>query len=69
MTCNGVSTNPTIETPQVTIVTNRKHTRHKRLAVILGPTGGALFVILLISVAAIFYVRKRKTEVSYTASK
>ncbi|KAL5794798.1 hypothetical protein ACOSP7_003392 [Xanthoceras sorbifolium] len=67
MTCNDVSSNPSIETPQVTIVTKKKHTRaYNHLPIILGAAGGALFVVLLISLSVFLFVRKR-TEVTHTA--
>ncbi|XWS76097.1 hypothetical protein CRYUN_Cryun01aG0147800 [Craigia yunnanensis] len=66
MACNDVSSNPSIETPQVTIFTNRKHTRHRHLAIILGAAGGAVFALLLFSLLVLLYIKKRKTEATYT---
>ncbi|TXG63986.1 hypothetical protein EZV62_010980 [Acer yangbiense] len=68
MTCNDVSSNPSIETPQVTIVTTNKHTAYNHLPIIIGAAGGALFVLLLISLSVFLFVRKRKTQVTYTAA-
>lgn len=71
MTCNGVSSssNPSIQTPQVTVVTNKKHSKSDHIAIILGATGGALFVLLLVSLAVFLYVRRRATDqVSYTTT-
>ncbi|KAH9784860.1 putative LRR receptor-like serine/threonine-protein kinase [Citrus sinensis] len=71
MTCNGVSSssNPSIQTPQVTVVTNKKHSKSNHIAIILGATGGALFVLLLVSLAVFLYVRRRATDqVSYTTT-
>ncbi|KAK1558298.1 hypothetical protein Q3G72_000851 [Acer saccharum] len=68
MTCNDVSSNPSIETPQVTIVTTKKHTAYNHLPIIIGAAGGALFVLLLISLSVLLFVRKRKTQVTYTAA-
>ncbi|KAK6259774.1 hypothetical protein SCA6_014248 [Theobroma cacao] len=68
MACNDVSSDPSIETPQVTIVTNRKHTRRSHLLIILGATGGALFALLLTSLLLLLYIKKRKTEATYTTS-
>ncbi|XVF72240.1 hypothetical protein PTKIN_Ptkin12aG0104600 [Pterospermum kingtungense] len=67
MACNDAS-NPTIETPQVTILANRKHNQHRYLAIILGAAGGAVFALLLISLLVILYIKKRKTEATYTSS-
>ncbi|XP_016746090.1 probable LRR receptor-like serine/threonine-protein kinase At5g48740 isoform X1 [Gossypium hirsutum] len=68
MTCNDVSSNPSIETPQVTIVTNRKHRAHRHLAIILGAAAGTLFALLLTSLLVLLYINKRKTEATYTTS-
>ncbi|KAK2649246.1 hypothetical protein Ddye_016735 [Dipteronia dyeriana] len=68
MTCNEVSSNPSIETPQVTIITPKKHTAYNHLPIIFGAAGGALFVLLLISLSVFLFVRKRKTQVEYTAA-
>ncbi|XP_022758647.1 probable LRR receptor-like serine/threonine-protein kinase At5g48740 isoform X2 [Durio zibethinus] len=65
MACNDVSSNTSIETPQVTIFTNRKHTQHTHLAIVLGSAGGALFALLLISLLVLLYAKKRKTEATY----
>ncbi|KAE8673096.1 putative LRR receptor-like serine/threonine-protein kinase [Hibiscus syriacus] len=68
MACNDASSNPSNETPQFTIIRNRKHTRHTHLAIILGAAGGAVFALLLISLLVLFYIKKRKTEAAYTTS-
>ncbi|MBA0790998.1 hypothetical protein Gohar_015606 [Gossypium harknessii] len=68
MACNDVSSNPSIETPQVTIVTNKKHGAHRHLAIILGAAGGTLFALLLTSLLVLLYINKRKTEATYTTS-
>ena len=68
MACNDVSSNLSIETPQVTIFTSRKHTPHRHLAIILGAAGGALFALILISLLVLLYIQKRKTEATYTTS-
>ena len=66
--CNDVSPNSSIETPHVTIFTTRKHTRNRHLAIILGAAGGAIFALLLISLLVLLYIKKRKTEATYTRS-
>ncbi|KAK8631099.1 hypothetical protein V6N13_079863 [Hibiscus sabdariffa] len=66
MVCNDVSSNPSIETPQVTIVANKKHKQHRLLAIILGAAGGTLFALLLISLLVLLYINKRKAETTYT---
>ncbi|MBA0822031.1 hypothetical protein Goarm_018851 [Gossypium armourianum] len=68
MACNDVSSNPSMETPQVTIVTNRKHRAHRHLAIILGAAGGTLFALLLTSLLVLLYINKRKTEATYTSA-
>ncbi|XP_062078596.1 probable LRR receptor-like serine/threonine-protein kinase At5g48740 [Humulus lupulus] len=73
MACNDVSSTPSsIETPQVTILNKKQHTSsvYNHLAIILGVTGGALLVLLCISVAIFFYVRNKRSahDVSYAQS-
>ncbi|KAE8659309.1 putative LRR receptor-like serine/threonine-protein kinase [Hibiscus syriacus] len=68
MVCNDVLSNPSIETPQVTIVTDRKHKRHRLLAITLGAAGLTLFALLLVSLLVLLYINKRKGEATYTAS-
>ncbi|KAK8650781.1 hypothetical protein V6N13_140407 [Hibiscus sabdariffa] len=68
MACNDASLNPSNETPQFTIINNRRHAQHRRLAVILGAAGGAVFALLLISLSVLFYVKKRKTEAAYSTN-
>ncbi|MBA0737334.1 hypothetical protein Gogos_010804 [Gossypium gossypioides] len=65
MACNEASSN---ETPKVTVITNRKHTPHTRLAIILGAAGGAVFALLLISSSVFLYINKRETEAADTTS-
>lgn len=70
ITCSDVSSNPSIETPQVTIFTKKKHTGYNHLIIILGVTGVALLVVLLcLSLSMFLYTRRKKTEVAYRASK
>ncbi|KAE8662366.1 putative LRR receptor-like serine/threonine-protein kinase [Hibiscus syriacus] len=66
MVCNDVLSNPSIETPQVTIVTDRKQKWHRLLAITLGAAGGTLFTLLLISLLVLLYINKRKGEATYT---
>ncbi|KAG4188921.1 hypothetical protein ERO13_A08G194800v2 [Gossypium hirsutum] len=65
MACNEASSN---ETPKVTVITNRKHTPHTRLAIILGAAGGSIFALLLISRSVFLYINKRETEAADTTS-
>ncbi|PPS14555.1 hypothetical protein GOBAR_AA06016 [Gossypium barbadense] len=65
MACNEATSN---ETPKVTVITNRKHTPHTRLAIILGAAGGAVFALLLISRSVFLYINKRETEAADTTS-
>ena len=67
MTCNDVSSNPSIETPQVTIFTKKKQSGHNRIAIIAGAAGGAVLA-LIISLAVFLYVKKNRSEVAYTSS-
>lgn len=70
MTCNDFSSNSSIEAPQVTIFTRKKHTGHSHVAVILGAIGGALLALLILaSIFVLLYVKKRRTEVTSMESK
>ncbi|KAF5746322.1 LRR receptor-like serine/threonine-protein kinase [Tripterygium wilfordii] len=64
MTCNDASSNPSIETPQVTIFTERKPTNN-HLAIILGSASGAVFALLIVSLSVFLYTKKRRSEVTY----
>ncbi|KAJ4847595.1 hypothetical protein Tsubulata_013914 [Turnera subulata] len=66
LSCNDVSSNPSIQTPQVTIFTKKKPNKANHMAIILGAIGGALLALLLISLLIFLYIRKERTEVSCT---
>lgn len=68
MTCNDVSSNPSIETPQVTIFPKKKQAGHDHVAIIAGAAGGAILALLFISLAVFFYIKKKTTAVTYTSS-
>ncbi|KAF8394112.1 hypothetical protein HHK36_020317 [Tetracentron sinense] len=66
-TCNDRSDNSSLETPQVTIFTTRKHSGHNRTAIIFGSIGGVIFALLLIALLMFMYRRRRKgTEITST---
>ncbi|KAL6968035.1 hypothetical protein U1Q18_033839 [Sarracenia purpurea var. burkii] len=68
LTCNGVSSNPSIETPEVTVFTKKKHKFHKHLAIVLGAIGGALLTLFIISLSVFLYIRRNKSEaITYKA--
>ena len=67
MTCNDFSSNPSIETPQVTIVTKKKQSGHNHIAIIAGVAGGAVLALIL-SLAVFLYIKKNRSEVTYTSS-
>ncbi|XP_050252879.1 probable LRR receptor-like serine/threonine-protein kinase At5g48740 [Quercus robur] len=67
MTCNDVSSNPSIETPQVTIFTQKKQRGHNHIAIIAGAAGGAVLA-LIISLAVFLYIKKNRSEVTYTST-
>ncbi|CAI0426611.1 unnamed protein product [Linum tenue] len=68
MTCNDASSNPSIETPQVTIFAKKNPENRNHLAIIVGAAGGSLLALLVISVALLFYTRKDRTEVPFEQS-
>ncbi|KAE9460782.1 hypothetical protein C3L33_07307, partial [Rhododendron williamsianum] len=65
--CNGLPKNRSIETPEFTIVTKKKHNVHNHLAIVLGAVGGAILVLLVVSLSVLFYTRRKRPEVTYTA--
>lgn len=67
MTCNGVSSNPSIETPLVTILPQKKHNRYDHIAIIAGAAGGAIFALLFLSIMVFICIKKKRTEVKYTS--
>ncbi|GFZ20133.1 leucine-rich repeat protein kinase family protein [Actinidia rufa] len=66
LTCNGDSRNRSYETPEVTIVTKKKHNVHNHLGVVLGAVGGAVLALFIVSLSVFLYTRRNKTEVTYT---
>lgn len=67
MTCNYVSSNPSIETPQVTIFTKKKQSGHNHIPIIAGAAGGAVLALIL-SLALFLYIKKNRSEVTYKSS-
>ncbi|XP_057965901.1 probable LRR receptor-like serine/threonine-protein kinase At5g48740 isoform X2 [Malania oleifera] len=65
--CNNVSSNPSIETPQVTVVSGKKDNSHNHLAIILGAVSGALLALAFISLSVFLYTRRKRSEVTYNA--
>ncbi|XP_057458612.1 probable LRR receptor-like serine/threonine-protein kinase At5g48740 isoform X2 [Lotus japonicus] len=66
-TCDEASSNPSIETPQVTLVSKKKHNVHSHLAIILGMAGGATLAFLLMYLSVMIYKTRKQHEVSHTA--
>ncbi|KAL2239204.1 probable LRR receptor-like serine/threonine-protein kinase At5g48740 [Sesamum indicum] len=66
LTCNGLSRNPSLETPQVTIFTPRKRKNHSHLAILLGAVGGAVLALFVISFSALLYLKRKRAEKTYT---
>uniref|UniRef100_A0A2N9J102 Protein kinase domain-containing protein n=1 Tax=Fagus sylvatica TaxID=28930 RepID=A0A2N9J102_FAGSY len=67
MSCNDASSNPSIETPQVTIFTKNKHTGHNHIEIIAGAAGGAILALLLMSLVVFLYMKKKRSKVTYTS--
>lgn len=67
MTCNDVSSNPSIETPQVTIFTKKKQSGHNHIPIIAGAAGGAVLALIL-SLVVFLYIKKSRSEVTYKSS-
>ncbi|XP_058198058.1 probable LRR receptor-like serine/threonine-protein kinase At5g48740 [Rhododendron vialii] len=67
LTCNGLPKNRSIETPEFTIVTKKKHNVHNHLAIVLSAVGGAILILLVVSLSVFFYTRRKRPEVTYTA--
>ncbi|XP_050204582.1 probable LRR receptor-like serine/threonine-protein kinase At5g48740 isoform X2 [Mercurialis annua] len=66
LSCSDISSNPTIETPQVTIFTKKSRNKINHMAIILGAAGGTIFALLLISLALFLYTKKQTSELTYT---
>lgn len=69
MSCNDVASNPSIETPQVTIVTDKKPNKISHMAIILGAAGGTILVLLVISLSVFLYTKKQSSGMTYSDSK
>ncbi|KAG6657657.1 probable LRR receptor-like serine/threonine-protein kinase At5g48740 [Carya illinoinensis] len=67
MSCNEVSSTPSIETPQVTAFPQKKNTKQDHLAIIAGAVGGAIIALLFISLAVFLFRKKKRTEVTYAS--
>ncbi|CAN1140988.1 Probable LRR receptor-like serine/threonine-protein kinase At5g48740, partial [Linum perenne] len=67
-TCNEASSDPSIETPQVTILVNKKAENENHVAIILGAAGGALLALIVISIALLLFTRKYRSEVPFAQS-
>lgn len=68
MSCNDFSSNPSIETPQVTIFPKKKRTGPDHVAIIAGAAGGSILALLFISLTAFLLIKKKRTEVTYVSS-
>ncbi|KAJ6338923.1 hypothetical protein OIU76_008395 [Salix suchowensis] len=66
LSCNDVSSNPSIETPQVTIFTRKKPDKNTHMAIILGAIGGTLLALLVIYLSVVLYMRREGTEITYS---
>ncbi|XP_021678166.2 probable LRR receptor-like serine/threonine-protein kinase At5g48740 isoform X2 [Hevea brasiliensis] len=66
MSCNDVSSNPSIETPQVTIFTKKKPNKSSHMAIILGAAVGTIFVLLVISLSLFLYTKKQSSGCACT---
>jgi hypothetical protein len=69
LSCNDVSSNPSIETPQVTIFTKKKPDKNTHMAIMLGAIGGTLLALIVISLSVLLYMRRERTEITYSESK
>ncbi|KAK6163745.1 hypothetical protein DH2020_000609 [Rehmannia glutinosa] len=65
LTCNSLSRNPSLETPQVTIFTPRKRKNHSHLAILLGSVGGAVLALFVLSFSVLLYMKRKKAENAY----
>ncbi|XP_034690063.1 probable LRR receptor-like serine/threonine-protein kinase At5g48740 isoform X2 [Vitis riparia] len=65
-TCSEVPSNPSIETPQVTIFNKKQHDDHNLRTIILGAVGGVLFAVIVTSLLVFLYMRRKRTEVTYS---
>ncbi|KAG8641933.1 probable LRR receptor-like serine/threonine-protein kinase At5g48740 [Manihot esculenta] len=66
MSCNDVASNPSIETPQVTIVTDKKPNKISHMAIILSAAGGTILALLVISLSVFLYTKKQSSGITYS---
>ncbi|KAK2990071.1 hypothetical protein RJ640_025434 [Escallonia rubra] len=66
-TCSELSGSPSIETPQVTVLTKAEHNGNNHMALILGSIGGLLFALIIISLSVFLCTRREKMTTAYTA--
>ncbi|KAE9622156.1 putative protein kinase RLK-Pelle-LRR-I-1 family [Lupinus albus] len=65
-TCVDASSDPPIQTPQVTIVPKRKHNENNHLPIIIGTVGGVTLALILICLVVVIYKTKKRYEVCHT---
>ncbi|CAH9074315.1 unnamed protein product [Cuscuta epithymum] len=65
--CNDFSINTSMETPQVTVLTPKKHKGQKKLTLILCAVGGAVFSICLLLFAVFLFTRQKKRRYTYAS--
>ncbi|WCJ38074.1 Leucine-rich repeat protein kinase family protein [Euphorbia peplus] len=63
LSCTDVSSNPTIEAPQVTIFTKQKPKTSNHIAIILGAAAGTILAFLVISLSVFIYIKKQTAEI------
>ncbi|XP_065875391.1 probable LRR receptor-like serine/threonine-protein kinase At5g48740 [Euphorbia lathyris] len=63
LSCNDDSSNPSIETPQVTMFTRQKPKQSNHIAIILGAAAGTILALLIISLSVFFYLKKQTAEI------
>lgn len=81
MTCNDVSSNPAIETPQVTVVPEKKGmssshnntNNHLPIIIIVSAVASALLLLITLSLSLLLYLRNQSqlttTQLTYSTSK
>ncbi|KAL8529069.1 hypothetical protein ACS0TY_006509 [Phlomoides rotata] len=66
LACNALSSNSSLQDPQVTIFTPRKRKSHSHLAILFGAVGGAVLALFIISFSVLLYMKRKKGEKTYT---
>ncbi|KAK4482954.1 hypothetical protein RD792_010127, partial [Penstemon davidsonii] len=64
LTCTELSRNPSLQVPQVTIFTPKKH-KNSHIAILLGALGGTVITLFVITFSILLYTKRNKSKNTY----